>query len=159
VTETLVIDASIAIKWVVEEEGSALATTLRRNRSFAAPELLVAECANILWKKVQRNELTPDEATMAAQLLQQSNIELFAMQPLLAKATELAIDLGHPAYDCMYICLAARRGLRFVTADERLIRILNEKAPADILNLCVSLEGTSLWNSPSRVGIPPTGIQ
>jgi predicted nucleic acid-binding protein len=140
VSETLVIDASIAVKWVVEEDGTPLAVMLRQNHRFAAPDLLVAECANILGKKTQRNELTPAEASMAAKLLERSNIELFAMRGLLAEATEMAISLGHPAYDCMYISLAASRNWRFVTADERLLRVLHQKAPASIANLCVTME-------------------
>ena len=48
---TLVIDASIAIKWVVEEGGTTEALVLRQKAKLMAPELLVAECANILWKK------------------------------------------------------------------------------------------------------------
>lgn len=139
-TETLVIDASIAVKWVVEEEGTPSALALRRNHLFAAPDLLVAECANILWKKTQRSELTPDEATMASRLLERSNIELLPMRGLLAKAAELAIELGHPAYDCMYICLAASRNWRFVTADERLIRVVSQKAPPELAGLCVTME-------------------
>ncbi len=55
---TLVIDASIAIKWVVEEDGTPQALALRGRTKLIAPELLVAECANILWKKVQRDELS-----------------------------------------------------------------------------------------------------
>jgi predicted nucleic acid-binding protein len=51
---TLVIDASIAIKWVVEEDGTREALALRQQAKLIAPELLVAECANILWKKVQK---------------------------------------------------------------------------------------------------------
>lgn len=139
-TETLVIDSSIAVKWVVEEEGTPLAVMLRQHHHFAAPDLLVAECANILWKKTQRNELTPAEASMAAKLLERSNIELFAMRGLLTKAMEMAISLGHPAYDCMYICLAVSRNWRFVTADERLLRVLHQKAPASVANLCVTME-------------------
>ena len=67
---TLVIDASIAVKWVVEEEGTPEALALRQKAKLIAPELLVAECANILWKKVQRGELLKDEALLAARLLQ-----------------------------------------------------------------------------------------
>lgn len=65
----VVIDASIAIKWVIDEPGTDEALTLRRNARLIAPELLVAECANVLWKKVQRNELSRDEALFAARLL------------------------------------------------------------------------------------------
>jgi predicted nucleic acid-binding protein len=44
----LVIDASIAVKWVVEEPGTAAALSLRRQAKLIAPDLLCAECANIL---------------------------------------------------------------------------------------------------------------
>ena len=55
---TFVIDASIAVKWVVEEHRTPEALlALRQKAKLIAPELLVAECANILWKKVQRQEL------------------------------------------------------------------------------------------------------
>lgn len=50
--ETLVIDASIAIKWVVEEDGTDAALGLRSGFRILSPELLIAECANILSKKV-----------------------------------------------------------------------------------------------------------
>jgi predicted nucleic acid-binding protein len=65
----LVIDASIAVKWVVEEEGTAAALSLRKRARLIAPDLLISECANILWKKVRRRELSKDEAILAARLL------------------------------------------------------------------------------------------
>jgi len=42
-----VIDASVAIKWVVSEPGTQEALALRQHR-LIAPDLLIAECANIL---------------------------------------------------------------------------------------------------------------
>lgn len=138
--ETLVIDASIAVKWVVEEEGTPLALGLRQRYRFCAPDLLTVECANILWKKTQRGELRSEEAQLAARLLERSDIELFAMRGLMAKATDLAMTLGHPAYDCMYLCLAISQNCRFVTADERLIRLLSQKGPPAASNLCVTLQ-------------------
>lgn len=139
-TETLVIDASIAVKWVIEEEGSAAATALRRRFRFAAPDLLVAECANILWKKTRRGELTTAEADIAARLLQRADIELMPMGALLEKATDLAIRLDHPTYDCIYLALARQRGWRFVTADQRLLRAVAERADDELAGLCLSLE-------------------
>ena len=123
---TLVIDASIAIKWVVEEDGTPEALTLRRHAKVIAPELLVAECANILWKKVQRDELSDDEALLAARLLQAAEIEFLPTRSLLEAATQIAIELNHAAYDCLYLALAAERDCRFVTADESFVRKLSE---------------------------------
>tara|TARA_R110002020_G_scaffold25485_10_gene82884 strand:- start:491 stop:931 length:441 start_codon:yes stop_codon:yes gene_type:complete len=138
--ETLVIDASIAIKWVVEEDGTPDAVRLRSRFRFVAPELLVAECANILWKKVQRRELMQDEAILASRLLERAGIELISMRGMLELATTLALELGHPAYDCVYLALARQRQVRFVTADQRLLRVVAERASKDLAQLCVSLE-------------------
>ncbi|SRR5579883_137650 len=120
----LVIDASIAVKWVVEEPGTSEALALRGRAELIAPELLVAECANILWKKTQRKELTPDEARLAARLLHAAELDLAPTRALLERATLLAIDLDHPAYDCMYLALALANNCAFVTADDRLLRKL-----------------------------------
>jgi predicted nucleic acid-binding protein len=46
----LVIDASVAIKWVIDEPGTKEALSLLKHRLYA-PDLLVAECGNILWKR------------------------------------------------------------------------------------------------------------
>ncbi len=118
---TLVIDASIAIKWVVEEDGTDWSLALRQKARLMAPDLIVAECANILWKKAQRKELRKDEALIAARLLQNAEIELIPCRALLESATRLAIELDHPAYDCLYLALAVENGCRFITADERLV--------------------------------------
>jgi predicted nucleic acid-binding protein len=123
---TLVIDASIAVKWVVEENGTPQALRLRQRMKLIAPELLIAECANILWKKVQRGELSKDEALLAARLLQAAEIELLPTRILLEPATRIAIELDHPAYDCVYLALAIERDCRFVTADQRLLRKLDQ---------------------------------
>jgi predicted nucleic acid-binding protein len=102
---TFVIDASVAIKWVVEEPGTPEALLLRRHR-LLAPDLLVAECANILWKKVRRKDLDEDVAMVAARLLANASVEMEPMRGLLEPATRLAILLDHPAYDCRYLALA-----------------------------------------------------
>ena len=121
----IVIDASIAIKWVIEEDGSPQSLLLRKRATLSAPELLIAECANILWKKVRLNELVADEARLAARLLQAASIELVPTRSLLEAATRIAIALDHPAYDALYVALAIERDCPFVTADERLVRKLD----------------------------------
>ena len=116
-----VIDASVAIKWVVEEPGTRQALDLSRH-TLLAPDLLVAECANILWKKVRRSELSESEAALAARLLANADVDLVPMRPLLERATRIAIGMDHPAYDCVYLALAEARGCEFVTADMALAR-------------------------------------
>jgi predicted nucleic acid-binding protein len=131
----LVIDASVAIKWVIEEPGTQQALALRRHRLFA-PDLLAAECANILWKKARRNELTSREALLAARLLERADIELAPMRALLEPATSLAIALDHPAYDCAYLALAESLSCDLVTADCRFsMRTLPANCKSKVLAL------------------------
>jgi predicted nucleic acid-binding protein len=127
-----VIDASVALKWVVEEDGTPQALAVRRQASLIAPELFVAECANILWKKVRRNELTADEARLAAGLLRGADVELVPTRWLLVPATRLAIDLDHPAYDCLYLALAIENGCPFVTADRSFVRRVRASTRKDL---------------------------
>lgn len=129
---SFVIDASVVIKWVVQEEGSEAATRLIDGPTLSAPDLLIPECTNILWKKVRRKELTTEEAALAASLLARANIELVPMRALMAPALKLSLDLDHPAYDCIYLALAVERGDTFVTADTRLVRILEARGSGTV---------------------------
>jgi predicted nucleic acid-binding protein len=112
-----VVDASIALKWLLAEADSAEALALRPHYRFIAPDLLVAECANALWKHVQRGQLLPDEAMLAARLLAADDIELRPTKGLAAESVRLSINLRHPAYDCIYLALAMAEQCPFITAD------------------------------------------
>ena len=114
-----VVDASIAVKWVIEEPGTAAALLLRRHR-LLAPDLLIAECANVLWKKVRRREISEDIARVAAGILARSDIEFEPMANLMEQATGFSMLLVHAAYDCFYLALADAYGCDFVTADAAL---------------------------------------
>lgn len=116
----VVIDASVAIKWVVDEVDSDAALAVLEGGSLVSPDLLIAECANILWKKVRRGELTANEAITAARILQQGDIDILPTRHLMDTATRLAIDLDHAAYDCIYLALAMEHECPMVTADDRL---------------------------------------
>ncbi len=122
-----VIDASVAIKWVVAEHGSAAALSLLDGPELIAPDLLMPECANILWKKVVRAEFSAEEARLAAELLQRAALELIPTRAVMADALQLAVDLNHPAYDCIYLALAIAQDCPFVTADERLARVVQAR--------------------------------
>lgn len=98
---TFVVDASVAIKWVVEEPGTAAALSIRAAERLVAPDLWVAECANILWKKVRRGEFSADQALAAAELLEAAGVEVMAGEPAMSHVVRLATTLDHPAYDCV----------------------------------------------------------
>lgn len=137
----LVLDASVAVKWVVAETGSDQAVALRKSYNFVAPDLLTAECANILWKKVQRGELDGDSARLAARLLTRSGVRLIPSHGYLERALDLALLLDHPAYDCLYLALLiGQPDWQFVTADERLLKVLRARGPTNLSGRSHSLQ-------------------
>lgn len=123
----LVVDASVAIKWMVPEPDSHMALSLRDGRRLIAPQLIFAECTNILWKKVRRGEITPAKATELALLVDDLDIETASMRGLVTQSMALSLIYDHPAYDCFYLALALLENCPFVTADETLVRKLRSK--------------------------------
>lgn len=128
---TLVVDSSVAVKWVYLEEASDRALTLL-SETLLAPDLLLAECANVFWKKVRRGEMSRDEALMAGVALAHAPLRLTATEALFADALALALELDHPAYDCLYLALARTNGCPMITADARLVGVLHRAQPSGI---------------------------
>jgi predicted nucleic acid-binding protein len=120
-----IIDSSVVTKWYVPEILTIdalryLDPALERH----APELLLAEAVNILWKKINRGELTPDEAARIADDIRQADISIYSMRSLFGPALSIAIAVGRSAYDCLYVALADALSASLVTADRRLYNAL-----------------------------------
>lgn len=113
-----VVDSSVAVKWYVAEQDSDLAATLL-GVELAAPELIRAEVANALWKKVRKGEARQEQVTPALPHLAASVI-LLPSDMLAEQALEVAFHLGHPVYDCFFLVLAKRLQVPLITSDARL---------------------------------------
>jgi predicted nucleic acid-binding protein len=118
---TLVVDASVAALWVLEQEGSARAIDLRNEDSLIAPSLIAAEIGSALWKAARRGDVSRADALIALDAALLPFDVLFPMEELRTQALELAIDLQHAIYDCFYLALAAREHAPLITADRALI--------------------------------------
>ncbi|MFM1855102.1 MAG: hypothetical protein RLZ83_411 [Pseudomonadota bacterium] len=114
-----VVDASVAAKWVAPEPGSDTAAKLL-DHELLAPDLLYAEWANILWKKLARREMSPQAVDASVRWMRQVPIDIRPCLDLLQEAVALSSRLQHPAYDCFYLALAREAGCAVVTADRRL---------------------------------------
>lgn len=115
----MIIDASVAFKWIFIEDGSETAAGLLGREDLRAPNLLLTEVGNGLWKKGMRGELG-DQAAYSAQLgLIASLVDFVPEGPVIPRALEMALALGHAIYDCVYLALAEREGDRLITADEK----------------------------------------
>jgi predicted nucleic acid-binding protein len=118
---TLVVDASVAALWVLDQEGSARANAVCAENNLIAPSLIAAEIGSALWKAVRRGDTTRVDALIAldAALLPIDN--LIPMEELRGRALEFAIELQHPIYDCFYLALAERERAPLISADRRLL--------------------------------------
>ncbi|MBB6306529.1 type II toxin-antitoxin system VapC family toxin [Xanthobacter tagetidis] len=121
--DRFVIDASVVVKWFIEEEGSERAEQLLDARvDLYAPRILLGEVANALWKSVRRGEVPMPLAEEALRRLPRTIRFLFDTDDILTDVLQMAVALDHPIYDCLYVAGARRRELSLVTADARLIR-------------------------------------
>jgi predicted nucleic acid-binding protein len=117
---SVVIDASVGLKWVVDEPGSDAAVALVVARSLITSGLFWAEAANALATKGCRGELDRAAVEDAWRDLARAPLEVVPLEPEgIHAALALAADLGHPVYDCCYLAVALARGTVIVTADRR----------------------------------------
>ena len=115
---TLVIDASVACKWFFNEPLSAEARRLAASdATFVAPDMILAECANAAWRRVRDGTVTPAHARAFLDSLPLWFEALPPAAELHKAAFEMAHELGHPVYDCLYLALAEREQALVVTAD------------------------------------------
>ncbi len=122
---TTVLDASVAVRWVVPERGSdAAAALLARPIAFVAPRLMLTEAASAFRRKVAGGELRIELAAQALDALIEAvadgTVRLADDEEIIAAALMLALDLGHKVPDCLYLALAEREGASLATADQRL---------------------------------------
>lgn len=115
---SIVIDASVAVKWVLPERGTDAALSLLE-QDLIAPALWLAEAGDALWRHVRLGELTPDEAMERMAELQSAPVTAVAIKPHMPSALALATDLKHPIYDCIYLAVALHRDTHVVTDDRR----------------------------------------
>lgn len=131
-----VVDASVIIKWYVPEGDYEAARAMRTDETaLAAPDLLFAETANIVWKLVRRGEMTSSRGIEIIDEIVAAPFITVSNQSLAQDALDLAIATGLSAYDASYVALAIRLDKILITADERLVRKLTGTRSANQVRL------------------------
>jgi predicted nucleic acid-binding protein len=136
-----VVDASVAIKWFVPEplQDRAQSLLYTEGGQLEAPDFLIAEVANIAWKKAMRREITASQANVIPGETRDALAVCHSSLELIDDALSIALQLRHPIYDCIYLAYAERIGGTLVTAD---------------LRLCQAIAHTHLANAVHWLGDP-----
>ena len=122
---TLVVDASVAIKWMVRENDNDKARALfDLPDPLIAPDWLLIEAASALWRKVKQSELLQIHAERHIEDLPEFFSRLHPSQSLVGEALRWSFRLKHPVYDCLYLALAITQNCQLVTADDKFAHAL-----------------------------------
>lgn len=122
----IVVDASVAVKWFLPEPGAEAAAALfeAADNNLVGPDLLAVEVCAALVRganvvKANRNDALVKLAKFQS-MLEAGDVNIVRSDPeKLHNAAKIAIDLGHPLKDCIYLALAMELGCDLVTCDAR----------------------------------------
>jgi len=127
-----VVDSNVVAKFLVAEAQSDKAEAFLGRWTQAlldvlAPEILPAEVASMLWKRVRRGWIPADKATWLYEKCARLRIPLVPIEDLAEPALRLALRYGHSVYHGLYVALAEKSGWTLITADEKLRNVLVPK--------------------------------
>ena len=118
----LVVDASVVLKWQLDDEEYIPQATALRNDFYSrravkaiAPHLLIYEVTNGILTAVRRKRLVSDKALEAINNLMELGVELREVEPEMILKLSLAHNLA--AYDAAYLALAESEGCELWTGD------------------------------------------
>jgi predicted nucleic acid-binding protein len=122
---TLVIDASVAVKWIVSETNSQRASTLLTSGDLlSAPSVIQLEVGAALSRHVRTGALNATQARSDLAGLKRFFSGIIPSSVLVDAAFELSLQTRHPLYDCIYLALAVRESTVVVTADAKFVKKL-----------------------------------
>ena len=121
--ESVVVDASVAVRWTIEMPWSDRAEALIRSKlPLIAPEWIVAGGGERLPLRRSRADGQSSAALDGLEFLPRWFAALMPAMGLRHRAMACALELDHPVYDCFYLALAEKADCTYVTADEHFLR-------------------------------------
>ncbi|MBV1796448.1 type II toxin-antitoxin system VapC family toxin [Siccirubricoccus sp. G192] len=138
----LVVDASVGLKWVLQEPDSHLAQALAvGDEELLVPDFWLNEACNICWLQVRKGKWTPDEARQGLALLR-AQVEPTQTGDL--DLHDIALDIGlavdHSTYDTLYLAFAVAMGTRgVVVADAPFVRNMQRHPDLALAALLIPL--------------------
>jgi predicted nucleic acid-binding protein len=128
---TVVVDASVIVKLLVDEPDSSSAASLVESHHLVTPDFARLEVGNTLWSRVHAGHFDAGTAQRLLDLLDEIKIDTVASAPLVGRALAWAAKIDHPIYDCVYLALADRVRCALVTADNRFMSAIRRVGLSD----------------------------
>ena len=130
----LVLDSSVAIKWVLREKDTPKAVRLRNEfrqglHDLLSPDVFPVEVAHALTRAERRGVIRPPAAIKRLNNILSFPPTFHSYLPLLPTAIRLSSQTRIGVYDCLYVALAEREGCELITADVRLLNTLKPTFP------------------------------
>jgi predicted nucleic acid-binding protein len=129
-----VMDASVAVKWVLPEIDSPIALRLRSEaraglHQLIAPDIYPFEIGNALTRAERKGLISVGDAQTHLLNILATPPVLFDSLILLSRAMSISSAYRTGLYDCLYVALAERRQFQLVTADDKLVKNLQSAFP------------------------------
>ena len=138
-----VVDASVAVKLLVDEPDSDAARELMASgEELHAPRLMASEVANALSRKARLGQIERADAGAALAWMTDIPVRWNDDEAVSADAVRLALALDHPVYDCVYLALAHRIGATVVTADRRFVTAIASTEHGESVRTLANYAGT-----------------
>ena len=129
----VVVDASVAVKWLFTENGTVEARQLLAHWiTLLAPDFMAIELANVIWKKARRREIEDARPYLEECARLVDAVALTPAADFTAHATDIALQIDHPVYDCLYLACAEVERAPLVTADRRLRDAARRQSGAEV---------------------------
>jgi predicted nucleic acid-binding protein len=118
----IVLDASVAVKWLCSEVQTEIANDLlETSEQFAAPALIRMEVADAVVRRFRTGQVAEEAAKQICDkwhlLLDARFVALLPDQELFASAQQLAFQCKHTIADCLYLAAAKSLRCKLITAD------------------------------------------
>jgi predicted nucleic acid-binding protein len=129
-----VLDASVAICWVIPRPLTSRAVRLRDEyrrqvHELLAPAVFLDEVAGALTKAERQKDIAVGQSAPLFAKVMNSSPVLIAHASLVARAIDISSRTRSGYYDCLYVALAERDGCQLITADQRSINNLAPHFP------------------------------
>ena len=154
-----VVDASVAVKWLFTEDGTVEARQLLAHRIVLhAPDFILTEAANVIWKKARRREIADAQPYLHELARLGDLVALAPAAELVIHAAAIALRIDHPVYDCLYLACAEVEEAPLVTADRRLRDAARTRADPEVWLISDSETGRRIASAATGLVIQETTV-